>query len=128
MNTTFCCDASYAITKITKKYPSYYPQTFQVIFQGLNSDSHEIRYQLLNYLTNLSFKIFPRLSEDVKNSMPCEPYLESLLQMIVTRSSQSDYEDEFVVLLRLVASFCNIVQSFDQGNLSQLIQMTFENN
>ncbi|KAK8893743.1 hypothetical protein M9Y10_022172 [Tritrichomonas musculus] len=126
LNTTFCCDASYAITKITKKYPSYYPQTFQVIFQGLNSDSHEIRYQLLNYLTNLSFKIFPRLSEDVKNSMPCEPYLESLLQMIVTRSSQSDYEDEFVVLLRLVASFCNIVQSFDQGNLSQLIQMTFE--
>lgn len=123
LNSEFCCDSSYSMTRITKKYPELFPQTFEAVFQVLSSDSMEVRYQVFNFLSYLSNKIEPMLPGEIKGQIQSEPYLSVMLEMI--QNEEIAYE-EFVEILKLIGSFCNLLQTFDGDNYNTLVEITLE--
>lgn len=123
LNSNFPVDASYSMTELTKKHPNFFPKVFEVVFQVLSSDSSEVRYQIFDFLFDLSITIEPELSSEIKDQFQSEPFLGILLENIQNDDIQYD---EFLRILKLIGSFCSIVQSFEVEDFNTLVQITIE--
>lgn len=121
--TPFCCDAAYSITTMTKRNPNYFPQSFSAVFMVLQSDSLEIRLQIYQYLTKLCMKIDSKLPLEKKAELQSEPFLGLLLTKLCSLQS---VDDEFFLLMRLMASYCNILQVFTPETFLKLTEVSYQ--